>query len=115
MQLAHFTQVTTKRKEVSTMKNIKSIVSVLLLIGAVGVSGAAFGADGILFKQELAPGSNYCHMKFPAIRPTTLGLRHPVLQSPGTDMIDYYGPCNENPLGQDQVQSQIRDYEDTTW
>ncbi|HEY3302202.1 MAG TPA: hypothetical protein VGL70_01565 [Candidatus Binatia bacterium] len=98
------------------MKNVKLFLSVLLLIGAVGVSGAAFGADGILFKEELWPGSNYCHMKFPAIRPSTLGTDHPVLQNPGTgDMIDFYGPCDENPLGQDQVQSQILDYEDTTW
>jgi hypothetical protein len=98
------------------MKNIKSLVSVLLLIGAVGVSGAAFGANGILFKEELAPGSNYCHMRFPAIRSSTLGENHPVLQSPGTsDMIDFYGPCDENPVGRDQVQSQILDNEDTTW
>lgn len=98
------------------MKNIKLFLSVLLLIGAVGVSGAAFGADGILFKEELGPGSNYCHMKFPPISPATLGEDQPVLQSPATgDMIDFYGPCDENPLGQDQVQSQILDYEDTTW
>jgi hypothetical protein len=96
--------------------NIKSFLSVLLLIGTVGVSGAAFGADGIVSKEELAPGTNYCHVKFPAISPATLGEGHPVLQSPGSgDMIDFYGPCDENPLGQDQVRSQIRDYEDTTW
>lgn len=90
------------------MKRIGSCLSVLVLIGSFGVS-AAKADDGVLFKQEDTPGS-YCHMKFPAIRPSTLGTDHPTLKSADTgDVIDFYGPCDENPTGQDQVTAQKLD------
>jgi hypothetical protein len=61
--------------------------------------------DGILLKDEITTG--YCHMKFPAIREGTLGSDHPVLKDPRTgDIIDFYGPCDENLLGKDQIQQQ---------
>ncbi len=51
----------------------------------------------------------------------SLASDEPVLKSADSgDVIDYYGPCNENPVGQDQVQEQkldsqhrwANDYED---
>ena len=87
------------------MKRIGLFLSVLLLIGSVGVN-AAKAADGVLLKEEIIPGS-YCHMKFPAIRQSTLAGDHPILKSATTgDVIDFYGPCDEDPLGKDQVWSQ---------
>ena len=77
-------------------------------------------SPGVIYKQELTPGS-YCHLKFPAIREETLASDHPVLPDPSDgDIIDYYGPCDEDPLGKDQVHAQKldnyhnfqRDYED---
>jgi hypothetical protein len=54
--------------------------------------------------------SNYCHKQFPAIRPNTLGTNHPQLEDPDSgDMIDYYGPCDHDPLGKDEVQRQEHD------
>lgn len=62
--------------------------------------------DGVIYKQELTPGS-YCHLKFPAIREETLAGNHPVLKDPSDgDIIDFYGPCDEDPLGKDQVHEQ---------
>jgi len=85
--------------------NIKtSFLSALLFIGIAGTSATAIGADGVLLKEEIAPGSNYCHMQFPAIREDTLNWKHPVLKSADSgDTIDFYGPCDENPVGKDQV------------
>src|SRR5919109_2342472 len=84
------------------MKRIGSFLSALVLSGSVGLT-AAQAADGVLVKEEIIPGS-YCHMKFPAIRGRTLAGDHPVLKSATTgDVIDFYGSCDEDPLGKDQV------------
>jgi len=120
----------TKRKEVTIMKIATSFLVGLLLIGSLGAPATAMAADGVIskqglppgviYKQELTPGS-YCHLKFPAIREETLHRDHPVLLDPSDgDIIDYYGPCDEDPLGKDQVHEQKldnyhnfqRDYED---
>ena len=88
------------------MKIRTSILTGLLFIGSLGAVNSAIAEDGVLSKQEFTP-SNYCHMKFPAIRPSTLGTEQPTLKSQDTgDVIDFYGPCDENPLGQNQIQEQ---------
>ena len=88
------------------MKIATSFLAGLVLLGAVGVSGAK-AADGVLLKEKLDESSNYCHMKFPAIEYGTLGTDHPVLQSADSgDIIDFYGSCDESPVGRDQVQQQ---------
>jgi len=99
------------------MTRIGPMVSVMVLVGAL--AGSAIAADGVLVKEE--GGENYCHMKFPAMRQRTLASDHPQLKRSDTgDVIDFYGPCDESPTGNDQVISQKqeeqfrfgRDYED---
>ena len=93
------------------MKNVKTLLAALILLGNVTASGTALAADGIVSKTEDVPGS-YCHEKFPAITGRSLASDDPVLKSQTSgDVIDYYGPCNENPVGQDQVQEQKLDYQ----
>jgi len=88
------------------MKIATSFLAGLLLIGTLGASGTAMAADGIIYKQANTPGS-YCHLKFPAIREETLAGDHPVLTDPSDgDIIDFYGPCDEDPVGKDQVHEQ---------
>ena len=49
-------------------------------------------------------------MKFPAIEEGTLAGDRPALKDPNTgDIVDFYGPCNEDPLGKNQVASQKLD------
>ena len=92
------------------MKTATAFLAGLVLIGSVGVSGAK-AADGVLSKQEFTPGS-YCHMKFPAIEESTLYTDHPVLKSADSgDIIDFYGSCDENPLGKNQVMAQRSEHE----
>ncbi|MDZ4344035.1 MAG: hypothetical protein U1E51_16570 [Candidatus Binatia bacterium] len=89
------------------MKNLKTSLSVLLITGSLGASGAAFGDDGVLVKEPVSRESNYCHLKFPAIHEDTLASRRPVLKDPQSgDIVDFYGPCDENPLGPNQIVSQ---------
>jgi hypothetical protein len=85
------------------MKYFAEVASFLVLAGTL--AGSALAADGVLVKEQA--GENYCHMKFPAIRSSTLDTNHPTLKSSQTgDVIDYNGPCNESPTGADQVLEQ---------
>ena len=77
----------------------------LLLFASVGVSGTALSADGILLKDEMPGG--LCHLRFPAIRDETLSWDCPVLKdSSSGDIIDYYGSCDHDPLGKEEIESQ---------
>jgi hypothetical protein len=88
------------------MKIATSFLAGVLFIGTMGAINSAMAEDGILGKDDITTG-NYCHEKFPAIVPSTLGDDQPVLKDSSTgDMIDFYGPCNEDPKGKDQVEEQ---------
>jgi hypothetical protein len=96
--------VMTQGKEVRNMKIATSFLAALLFTGTLGALNNAIAEDGIISKDQFA-GTSYCHEKFPAIARHTLGDDQPELSSKG-DVIDFYGPCDENPLGQDQLQTQ---------
>jgi hypothetical protein len=92
------------------MKTSKAFLAALLLLGNIAVASKALAADGVIEKQELFPGSNYCHMQFRAMDPNTLGFDDPSLKSSDSaDVIDFYGPCDESPTGDDQVWEQKQD------
>ena len=95
------------------MKKIKSVLSVLLLPGTLALSVApVWGAEGIITKIVAIPESNYCHMKFPAIREETLYWDRPVLKDASDgDIIDFYGPCDHDPLGKEEILHQRADVE----
>jgi hypothetical protein len=85
------------------MKHFGKTMTMLVLASAV--AGSALAADGVLVKEDA--GENYCHMKFPAIRRSTLDTDHPTTKSSQTgDVIDYNGPCDETPTGADQILDQ---------
>ena len=99
------------------MKRIQLSLSVLLLAGVMGYIPIAALAQAPYQPKGVKPGvigavalnrdGTYCHLRFPAIRPSTLGLDKPQLR-PATskDIIDFYGPCDTDPLGKEQIQSQ---------
>ena len=86
------------------MKIATSFLAALLFTGTLGALNNAIAQDGILSKVEFGD-SGYCHIKFPAIAQHTLGNDQPELSSKG-DVIDFYGSCDTDPLGQDQIQAQ---------
>ena len=99
-----------ERKKGEEVKKVKTTLSVLFLAGALGsgISSAA-GAESVISKDRLGD-TNYCHIKFPAIEEKTLSWKRPVLKDPKEgDIIDFYGSCDHNPLGKDEIQSQKRD------
>jgi hypothetical protein len=88
----------------------RASLATLLFIGMWGASSHVLGADtkapgaeGVLMKQEYIVDS-YCHQKLPAIRESSLAGDHPVLSAEET--IDFYGPCNQDPVGRDQLTAQ---------
>src|SRR5262249_36616102 len=67
------------------------------------------GVERVISKDALTEGG-YCHIKFPAIEERTLSWKRPVLKDPSEgDIIDFYGPCDHDPLGNEEVQSQKLD------
>jgi hypothetical protein len=97
-----------KGKEVNLMKIATSFLAALLLVSSLGASNAFAAAPGVISNAVLTPGS-YCHLTFPAIREETLSWDDPVLKDPGEgDIIDFYGSCDHDPLGQDEIARQRR-------
>jgi hypothetical protein len=83
-----------------------SLFAGLFFAGALAPGNAVQTSEKTILRNEAA-SAGYCHVRFPAIRPESLGSDHPVIQDRNSgDSIDYYGPCDENPLGQDQIQQQ---------
>ncbi len=94
--------------------NFKKVtLAALFTIGVLGVASLPVKAqEGILFKVQM-PGTNYCHLKFPAIREETLSSSRPVLKDAKDlrtgDIIDFYGSCNFDPTGKAAVEAQRLD------
>jgi hypothetical protein len=92
------------------MKNRRRFLSAVIVAGGLTFAGVAFGTDGVVLREPLNAASDYCHLQFPAIREDTLATGHPVLKSSAAgDLIDFYGSCDEDPLGPNQVLLQKQD------
>jgi hypothetical protein len=98
-------------------KNVACLGAVIFA-GALAWNAAPAGALQNLREEkspwivEKIPGNpvGYCHMKFPAIDEKTLGTDDPRLQPPDAgSIIDFYGPCDHDPLGAEEVQKQIQE------
>jgi hypothetical protein len=85
-------------------KNITLITNLLL-------SSTLFWGVPMASGQETtvkvpADTTSYCHMKFPPIREDTLFSANPVLNESAGNIIDFYGPCEHDPLGKDEIRVQ---------
>jgi hypothetical protein len=88
------------------MNTIKFLLPVLMLFG-LSIATLAETQSAERKKDETAA---YCHLKFPAIREDTLYTDRPVLKDPRDgDLIDFYGPCDYDPLGKEAVLRQRAD------
>ena len=81
---------------------IENILSIRTLVSA---------AEKFISKVPDAAGT-YCHLKFPAISESTLFSDRPVLKDPSEgDIRDFYGPCNYDPLGREEIFRQRADHQ----
>jgi hypothetical protein len=98
-------------------KNSKIVLSSAILAVALGL-GAARGwaiegvSKDVVTATSLGAEGSYCHLKFPAIDPISFGSDKPVLKSADTgDVVDYYGPCDHDPLGKEELTKQLHEYQ----
>jgi len=90
------------------MKTINALMTAVSLVGLIGFAGMSNATDGVVSREVLTADS-YCHMKFPPIDQSRSTGENPVLESPiSGDLIDFYGPCDHDPLGKDEVQAQLQ-------
>jgi hypothetical protein len=93
------------------MTHFKGLYSTLFVTGALVVlcSSHLWAAEGIISKVPDSTGQ-FCNLKFPAIKEETLASNRPVLKDPSEgDIVDFYGPCDHDPLGKAEVQRQKGD------
>jgi hypothetical protein len=92
------------------MTGRKALCAVLFLLETFLLSTPLlWAAEGIVFKNA-DPSGKFCHLKFPAIKEETLFGGRPVLKDPSEgDIIDFYGPCDHDPLGRDEILRQRAD------
>ena len=88
------------------MKRIGIAASILVLAGSLAHSAIA-ADDRLIVKEQLSDDDSYCHMRFRAIDEGTLASKRPQLKDASSgDVVDFYGPCDESPTGEDQVRMQ---------
>src|SRR5262252_8804864 len=98
---------------------MKRIYLSLLLAGVMGYTVIVMAASaptanqpkgvkpGVIGAVALNKEGTYCHLRFPAIKPRTLGTDKPELRPPTTgEIVDFYGPCDHDPLGKEEISRQ---------
>jgi hypothetical protein len=92
------------------MKHVRLFLSLLLIAGMLAYSTGAMSADapkpkgvkpGVTVVAVLNKAGTFCHLKYPPIDPGTLSSAKPQLAKSGE--IDFYGPCDHDPLSYDEV------------
>ena len=106
-----------KELKMFMINHVKPLCCGLALTGILGLSTTYAAADDFTshesaeVNQTPLTAENYCNLKFPAIRGSTRSSDNPQLKSPTSgDVVDYYGPCDHNPLGEDEILSQKHDF-----
>ena len=104
------------------MKRTRLSLPLLVLSGVLGYAPITALAQmqqvkgvksGVLYAIPLNKEGTFCHLRFPAIQGRTFASDNPQLKPPTTgDIIDYYGPCDHDPLGKEEIESQTRVWEE---
>jgi hypothetical protein len=89
------------------MKKTITLLRNLLLSSTLFVGVPSVGAQEEIVRVP-ADTTSYCNMKFPPIREETLFSVDPLLNERAGNIIDFYGSCDHDPLGADEVKAQRR-------
>jgi hypothetical protein len=91
-------------KTISLLTNLLLCSTLFWAVPTVGGEELASGTEGIA--NPPADTTSYCHMKFPPMREETLSWSRPLLNEDAGNSIDFYGPCDHDPTGPDEVRAQ---------
>jgi len=89
------------------MKKSLSLLCNLLLFSTLFWGVPSAEAEEMISSVPTAI-TDYCHLKFPAMREDSLSWERPVLDSTTGNIIDFYGPCDYDPTGLDEIRAQRR-------
>ena len=94
------------------MKTNKSLMINLLLASTL-FWGVPLAYAEELNSEEMTPAapaelSGYGHIQSPAMREDSLAWAHPVFDDSTVNAVDFYGPCDYDPLGIDAVKREQR-------
>ena len=83
------------------------------LLGNLLLSSALFWGVPSVEAQEMISAiptdtTAYCHLKFPAMREDTLSWQTPILDPLTGNVVDFYGPCDYDPVGLEEIRVQRR-------
>ena len=87
------------------MKKSLSLLCNLLLFSALFCVVPAVEAEEMISSVP-TDITDYCHLKFPAMREDSLSWERPVLDSTSGRVVDFYGPCDYDPTGREEVRTQ---------
>jgi hypothetical protein len=62
-------------------------------------------ANLLLSSTVPASEAGYCHMEFPPMREESLSWKQPVFDDSSAAIIDFYGSCDHDPLGNEERRS----------
>jgi hypothetical protein len=80
------------------MKKSISLLCNLLLLSALYSSAVPSVEAGQTISSIPTDDTEYCHLKFSAIREDSLPWARPVLDFSTGDIMDFYDPCDHGPL-----------------
>ena len=89
------------------MKKTTAVLTNLLISSTLFLGVPIAGGQEVV-RQTLGDDSSYCHMQFPPMREETLSWDRPLLNENAANSIDFYGPCDHDPTGKDEVRIQRR-------
>ena len=83
------------------------------LLGNLLLSSVLFWGVPVVDAQETTSAiptdmTAYCHLKFPAMREDTLSWQTPILDPLTGNVVDFYGPCDYDPVGLEEIRIQRR-------
>ncbi len=91
-------------------KNISPMMNLLLASTLFWGVPLAYAEE--LNSEEMIPAApaelGYCHIQSPAMREDSLASAHPVFDDSAVSAVDFYGPCDYDPLGIDAVKREQR-------
>ena len=87
------------------MKKTISLLSNLLLTATLFWGVPTVEANELV-EMEVFDSAGYCHLRFPPMRENTLSWDRPELNADAEKSIDFYGPCDHDPTGKDEVRAQ---------
>jgi hypothetical protein len=90
------------------MKKKVSLLCNLLLSSTLFWGVPSAEAEELISIVPADTTAAYCHLKFPTMRQDSLAWEQPVLDSSAGSIVDFYGPCDYDPMGLDEIRVQRR-------